>query len=81
MTTNEQARAEITRFPRRAQRYLMESRRPLAGCEYCGRPATFGFVIVPEPTERSTYADTWRELCHDCQDSYRDVPYGFQREA
>jgi hypothetical protein len=67
-------------FPPRAQKSLMENRRPLEACEYCGRPATFGFAVVPEPTDRSTYAEVWRDLCHACHDTYRRVPYGFRLE-
>jgi hypothetical protein len=68
------------RIPPRAQRELLQSRRPLRPCEYCGKPATFGFAVVPEPTERSTYAETWRDLCDACHETYRRAPYGFKVE-
>jgi len=61
------------------------SRRPVRPCEYCGVPVHFrragGFVVVPEPTERGTYAEVWRQLCPRCTETYRRVPFGFRLEA
>lgn len=48
-------------------------------CVYCGREAS-GFYLVPEPTERSTYAMVWRVLCKEDWNEYKDVPYGFHLE-
>lgn len=52
---------------------------PLGDCVYCGREAS-GFYLVPEPTERSTYAQHWRVLCAGCWAEYRDAPWGFAVE-
>lgn len=49
-------------------------------CEYCGaKPAKP--VIVPEPTEHSTYRRESRTLCPTCFDEYKDTPWGFELES
>jgi len=49
------------------------------GCEYCGaQPATP--VLIPEPTEHSTYREQSRTLCTGCKGTYMRVPYGFTLE-
>ncbi len=55
-----------------------ESRR--GDCEYCGDGPTER-ILVPEPTEHETYANTSRVLCASCREVYKSVPYGFSLES
>lgn len=55
---------------------------PRGSCDYCGGndAGLTGFYSVPEPTEHSTYRNTWRVLCRSCYAEYRDAPWGFEVE-